>query len=72
MTTSNPQLRPLRENLERRRAERYRSQLKSQGADDVVYQRAPSTPRNVEVGRAHQVPDEDWETGEDDWDAVRS
>ena len=62
----------LREDFEQRRAERHRSQVKNQGADDAVYQREPSTPRNVEIGRAHQVPDEDWETGEDDWDEVRS
>ena len=50
----------LRRDFERRRAE-----LKQQGADDAVFQCDPSTPRNVELDRAHLVPDADWETADD-------
>lgn len=52
-------------------AERYREQMKRQGIDDAVFEREPSTPRNVDVEHAHNVPDEDWETGETDPDEAK-
>lgn len=33
------------------------------GPDDALVQNHPVTPRNVDVERAHLVPDNDWEVG---------
>ena len=41
---------------------RFREQEKQQGPDNSVFGNT-GTPRNVDVARAHRVPDEDWETG---------
>jgi hypothetical protein len=40
-----------------------RAELTHQGPDDAVFQKRPGTPRNVDVDRAHKVPDNNWEVG---------
>jgi hypothetical protein len=70
MSVSNQTPRPEPEPHEdsEQQAERYREQMKHQGIDEAVFERKANTPRNVDVEHAHQVPDEDWETGETDPD----
>jgi len=55
----------LRQEFERR----YREQERQQAPDNSVFGNIKS-PRNVDIGHAHLVPDRDWETGME-WDDAR-
>ena len=39
------------------------SPVKQVGPDDALVQKRPKTPRNVDLDRANQVPDQNWELG---------
>ena len=59
----------LRNEYDRRRTQRHRAELTKQGPDDAVIQHHPTSPRNIDVGRAHLVMDNDWEVGTD-WEEI--
>jgi hypothetical protein len=57
------QLPVLRADFERRSDPAARQRLAQLGPDDAVVQNHPVMPRNIDVERAHLVPDNDWEVG---------
>jgi hypothetical protein len=50
-------------------AEQERARLTRLGPDDVLRQEHAVTPRNIDVERAHAVPDQDWELGSN-WEKI--
>jgi hypothetical protein len=49
--------------MEQAKTPRKQHRIKKLGPDDAVVQKRTTTPRNVDVDHANQVPDANWEIG---------